>query len=94
MTMFNDEDLELDGPAFLRFGTKQQGEMRFVALHAWLDYRVITRDGLDLLEFSWEGVSEGDQLSGRGWAQLHGDSLGGGIYIHNGDETGFTAVRE
>ena len=65
--------------------------MRFIAVRAWLDVRYDTRDKVPVAEFSWEGVDEGDQRSGRGWAVLQSDgSLVGQIFFHNGDDSGFT----
>ncbi len=46
------------------------GEMHFVAVVAWLDVRCGARSGSPIAELSWEGVDEGDQRSGRGWAEV------------------------
>ncbi|MEV6632192.1 hypothetical protein AB0M54_15715 [Actinoplanes sp. NPDC051470] len=46
------------------------------------------------VEFSWEGVDEGDEVSGRGWAALtETGEVEGRIFFHNGDDSGFRAVR-
>lgn len=53
-------------------------------------------EGIDRrrVEFSWDGTDEGDPVSGRGWAALQDDgSLGGRIYFHLGDASGFRAER-
>lgn len=50
------------------------------------------RDGQQWVEFSWEGNDEGDQVSGRGWAQLADDgTLDGHLYFHLGDDSSFHA---
>ena len=66
MDLWDNEALDLVEPAFLRFKA-QEGEMRFIAVTAWLDVRYGARGGRPIAEFSWEGVDEGDQRSGRGW---------------------------
>jgi hypothetical protein len=48
---------------------------------------------LERLEFSWEGQSENDPTSGRGWAVINGDYLEGRIYIHLSDDSWFKAKK-
>ena len=38
----------------------EEGQMRFIAVTAWLDIRYAARAGGPITEFSWEGVDEGD----------------------------------
>ena len=66
MDLWDNDALDLVEPAFLEI-KGQEGEMRFIAVTAWLDIRYDTRAGAPIAEFSWEGVDEGDQQSGRGW---------------------------
>lgn len=60
------------------------------------------RDAIDLVEpgfiefagfeFTWEGVDEGDQVSGRGWAALVDDArIEGHLFFHMGDDSSFRA---
>jgi hypothetical protein len=58
-----------------------------------MDYRATQRAGQPAIEFSWQGVSEGDELCGRGWATLSDTILSGHIFIHNSDDSGFKATR-
>ena len=60
MDLWDNEALDLVEPAFLEI-KGQQGEMRFIAVQAWLDFRYDVRAGGPLAEFSWEGIDEGDQ---------------------------------
>lgn len=77
------------GPAFLDI-KGQEGEMRFIAVTAWLDIRYDARSGDPIAEFSWEGIDEGDQRNGRGWlAPGTAGRLVGHIFFHNGDDSGF-----
>jgi hypothetical protein len=89
MDLWDHEALDLVEPAFLKI-KGQQGEMRFIAVQAWLDIRYDVRAGGSLAEFSWEGVDEGDQRSGRGWVTIAtAGRLVGHIYFHMGDDSGF-----
>jgi hypothetical protein len=59
-----------------------------------MDCRFDQRDGKPLVEFSWQGKDEGDDVSGRGWAVIDADgTLTGRIYVHQGDDSAFTARR-
>ena len=64
--------------------------MDFIAVQASLDIRyAATADG-PIAEFSWEGVDEGDQRSGRGRvARGTAGQLVGHLYFHMGDESAF-----
>ena len=88
------DDLDLVEAAHILFGSRGEGSFALIAMQADLDCVVGTRDGQPVVEFTWEGIDEGDPISGRGWAQLDGDSLTGRIFVHRGDDFGFTARRE
>ena len=88
------EDLDLVGPAYIEFERSGSGEMQLVAMEATLDHRVSQSDGDWLLEFSWSGFDEGDEVSGRGSARIEGGLLKGELFIHQGDSSTFVAKRE
>ncbi len=89
MDLWDNAALDLVGPAFLEI-RQQEGEMRFIAVTAWLDVRYDVRAGGPIAEFSWEGVDEGDQRSGRGWvAPGTAGRLVGHFHFHMGDDSGF-----
>ncbi|MDQ7805156.1 hypothetical protein Q5425_15525 [Amycolatopsis sp. A133] len=92
MSAWDREAIDLDGPGFIEFATDQTGQVRFIAVTGWLDCRGIERDGSPGVEFTWDGVDEGDQVSGRGWALLVDDNtLEGHLFFHLGDESSFRA---
>jgi hypothetical protein len=93
MELWTADDLDLLGPAHLTLERDGLGRMSFVAIEAGLDYRVGQRDGGPAVEFSFEGSDEGDRISGRGWAILADGELQGRIFIHQGDDSAFTARR-
>jgi hypothetical protein len=89
------EDLDLVESAHLTLGPDGLGELQLIAIGAGIDYRVGERDGMPFVEFSWAGYDESDPASGRGWARLEpSGALKGRLFIHQGDESGFTAYRE
>jgi hypothetical protein len=86
-------DLDEFASAHITFGADRQGELAFVAIEADIDYRVGKRDGKPAAEFSWQGSDDGQPISGRGWALLDDHQIVGRLFIHQGDETTFTAKR-
>lgn len=89
MDLWDKDAIDLVEPGFITFNG-EEGEMRFIAVRAWLDVRYRSRDGVPIAEFSWEGIDEGDQRSGRGWATpADKGGLLGHIFFHNGDDSGF-----
>ena len=87
--------LDLIEAAHLRFDARGLGELQLIAIGAGIDYRVSERDGRPFVEFSWVGYDDADPASGRGWARLEPDgALKGRLFIHQGDESAFTAYRE
>lgn len=89
MDLWDDEAVNLVTEAFITI-KGERGEMRFIAVTAWLDVRYDTRAGEPIAEFSWEGTDEGDARCGRGWlVQGSAGRLVGHIFFHNGDDSGF-----
>src|SRR6476620_7194826 len=93
MDLWDKAAIDLVEPGFITFNG-EEGEMRFIAVRAWLDVRYRSRDGVPIAEFSWEGIDEGDQRSGRGWATpADKGGLLGHIFFHDGDDSGFACER-
>lgn len=57
-----------------------------------MDCRLDERQSLRI-EFNWHGFDEGDELAGRGHAEIVKDELLGHLYIHLGDDSAFRAAR-
>ena len=87
------DDLDLIEPAHLTLEPNGHGRLGLLAIEAILDYRVVQREGLPAIEFSFEGFDEGDRMSGRGWAICEGARLRGRLFFHQGDDSAFTASR-
>jgi hypothetical protein len=92
--LWDREDLDLVAPALLSLKPKGVGQIAFIAIEAQLDYRVVMRDGLPGIDFSFQGFDEGDEVIGRGWAILQGEQLQGRLFFHQGDDSSFVAQRE
>ncbi len=90
---WNSDALDLLGPACLEFEPDGTGAIRFIAVRGGIDYRVSSQHAKSSVEFTWEGVSEGDSICGRAVAVLDGDGLSGTLFIHLGDESSFVAHR-
>jgi hypothetical protein len=84
--------IDLVEPGFIEFTEDGTGQFGFIAVRGWLDCRPAERDGQPGVEFTWEGIDEGDQISGRGWASLIDDAtVEGHLYFHMGDDSNFRA---
>lgn len=94
MEMWNENAMNMEVRAFIEFMDDRKGRFQFCLVQGFTDCRFETRDGLPFVEFSWNGFSEHDPMSGRGWARLDGHGLmSGRIFIHDADESGFSAVK-
>jgi hypothetical protein len=92
MDLWDQDALDLVAPVFIEFSPDHTGRFGFIAVTGWIDWRR-AGTGRSGLEFSWEGTDEGDQVNGRGWADLHDGVLQGHLYFHLGDDSSFRAER-
>lgn len=88
------EDLDLLTPATISLDRNHDGHLALIAVDAEIDYRVVQRDGVAAIEFSFDGFDEDQRVTGRGWAVLDGDRLRGRLFFHQGDESSFAAERK
>lgn len=95
MEQWDQDYIDLVEPGYIRFGSDQRGEFVFGTVQGFLDCRYSGK-GLSLkAEFSWDGSSEYDPVSGRGWVEVTGkDQIYGMLYFHLGDESWFKAIKE
>lgn len=90
--VWTSDALDDPGPAHLTFGAGHAGELVFIGISADIDYRVVERDGAPIAEFSWGGEDlDGHPVYGRGWARRTPEGLAGRLFIHESDESAFTA---
>lgn len=94
MDLWDQDAIDLAGDAFIDFGKGRLGELGFIAVEGNLDWRSATVEGIEGVEFTWQGFDEGDEVSGRGWAALKSDgTMSGHLFFHLGDDSGFKARR-
>jgi hypothetical protein len=94
MEMWDKDYIDLIVPGHLTINNNGTGSIQFGALEADVDCKVELVNGVERLDFSFEGADEGDPVYGRGWAQVVGGSMTGRIYFHLGDDSAFTATRQ
>ncbi len=92
MSGWDRDNIDLTEPGFIEFAGDGTGQLGFIAVRGWLDCRPAERDGQAGVDFTWEGVDEGDQVSGRGWAaRVDHATIEGHLYFHLGDDSSFRA---
>ena len=94
MELWDKDFIDLVVPGHITFDKKNGGQLQFGAVDCDLDCRIETAGGLERIEFSLVGTDEGDEVSGRGCAELEGQQVRGRIYFHYGDQSGFVAKKE
>jgi DNA excision repair protein ERCC-3 len=63
MDLWDQDPLELVGPAFIEFGKGRSGQFRFVAVEGWIEWVHKGRNGRPYVEFTWNGNDECDPVS-------------------------------
>ncbi len=90
----HDYYINLGVPAQITFRSDGRGQFQCGVIQGSIDGRSEMRNGKPAVEFSWEGGDEDKAASGRGWAALEdSDTLTGHLYIHEGNDSDFTAER-
>jgi hypothetical protein len=93
MSGWDRDAIDLTEPGFIEFAGDGSGQFGFIAVRGWLDCRPAERNGRAGVDFTWEGVDEGDQVSGRGWAALvDRETIEGHLFFHLGDDSNFRAA--
>ena len=86
-----DQDyVDMEVPGHVNFEKNGAGNFQFGLVQAQIDYRITA----NRVEFTWSGFDEGDEMSGRGYAEIAQEELWGHLYIHLGDDSAFRAVRQ
>lgn len=94
MEVWDADYIDMDVPAHITIRKDLTGEFQFGLVQGDIDGRVDAANGVFRLDFSWSGFDENDSMSGRGWMQVNGDQAEGRIFIHLGDDSAFTAIRQ
>ncbi|UUZ67084.1 hypothetical protein LP416_19420 [Polaromonas sp. P2-4] len=93
MSDWDQDYVDMDVSGHVTFGAGRSGSFQFGLVQGQMDCKIDKRQGLRI-EFTWHGFDEGDELTGRGHAEIVGGELQGHLYIHLGDDSAFRAVRQ
>jgi hypothetical protein len=92
MGAWDRDAIDLVEPGYIQFTGDGTGQFGFIAVRGWLDCRPVERDGRVGVEFTWDGLDEGDRVSGRGSASVVDDgTIEGHLFFHLGDDSSFRA---
>ena len=94
MEQWDQDYVDMVVPGYIEFREHQAGEFQFGTVEGSLDYRIEPYGDSERLEFSWAGSDESEPVSGRGWAMFKDGQLHGKLYFHDGDDSGFVAVKQ
>lgn len=94
MEAWDVDDIDMEVPAYIRIRDNLTGQFQFGLVQGDIDARASGTGDVARAEFSWSGFDETDPISGRGWMEATGDQAQGRIFIHQGDDSAFTAVRQ
>lgn len=93
MEHWDKDYIDLVVPGYIAFDQDNLGEFQFGTVRGFMDCRIESYSEFERIEFSWEGETETDPACGRGWAMIKENQLQGRLYIHDGDDSWFTAER-
>lgn len=91
MSGWDQDYVNMDVPGHITFGAGRSGSFQFGLVQAQIDVKLDKRQSRRI-EFTWQGFDEGDELVGRGHAEVVDGELQGHLYIHLGDDSAFRAV--
>lgn len=83
----------MEVPGHITFTKGSSGSFQFGLVQGQMDC-CVDQQRDQHIEFTWHGFDEGDELTGRGYAEIVNGDLQGHLYIHLGDDSAFRAVRQ
>jgi hypothetical protein len=93
MSDWDQDCVDMVVPGHINFDARQSGNFQFGMVQGQMDCKLDERQG-PRVEFTWQGFDEGDELSGRGHAEIMNGELHGHLYIHFGEDSAFRAVMQ
>ncbi len=93
MSGWDQDYVEMAVPGHITFETARFGSFQFGLVQGQMDYRIDRPQG-QRIEFIWRGFDEGDELTGRGHAEIVDGELHGHLFIYLGEDSAFRAVRQ
>lgn len=93
MSEWDQDYVDMEVPGHITFRVGRSGSFQFGLVQGEMDCRIDGRPNLRI-EFTWHGFDEGDELTGRGHAEIVDSELQGHLHFHLGDDSAFRAVRQ
>lgn len=93
MSNWDQDYVDMEVPAHVTFETGRAGSFQFGLVQGHMDCR-FDRQHAQRIEFTWDGFDENDEMTGRGHAEIVDGELRGHLFIHQGDDSAFRAVRQ
>lgn len=84
---------DLPAPGYVMLNPDKASGFKVGRLQGIMDCRIEEYPGSERIEFSWYGKIGTVIAYGRGWAMIRDEKLSGRIYIHDGDDSEFVAVK-
>jgi hypothetical protein len=93
METWDQDYVDMEVPGYIELDKSGGGSFQFGLVQGTMDCRFELSADRPVVRFSWAGNDEMDQASGRGWAKIDAKGrLKGRIFIHDGDDSAFTAT--
>lgn len=93
MEMWDEDYFNMDVQAYIKIDSKNLGKFQFGLVWGEIDGKEVHHPDGDRFEFTFEGVDEGDPISGFGWIKLkEKDIVEGEFRLHLRNST-FSARR-
>lgn len=94
MSNWDQDFIHLTGQAFFHIDDDGSGEIKFGAVHATIDGKMVAIKDIQRFEFAFQGFDEGDEVSGYGWLiERDFETIEGEIRFFQSDESGFVAKK-
>jgi len=94
MSTWDKDYIDLVAPGHLTVKSNGTGTFVFGVVDAELDCRMEQAGDRERLAFSFAGFDEGDEVNGRGWAEVAGNKMNGWFAFHGGDDSTFKARKK
>jgi hypothetical protein len=92
MSEWDQDYVDMDVPGHITFAADRSGSFQFGMVQGQMDCRP-GQQPTPRIDFTWQGFDEGDELTGRGYAEIVDGTLHGHLYIHLGEDSAFRAVK-
>lgn len=93
MSNWDQDYVDVEVPGHITFKSGRSGSFQFGPVQGHMDCRSDVQHA-QRIEFTWDGFDENDEMTGRGHAEIVEGELRGQLFIHQGDDSAFRAVRQ